>query len=287
MTDQIYILLPVHNRKEVTRRFVASLQRQTYLNYTLVLVDDGSTDGTAEMVTKAIANCTVIKGEGDWWWGGALQQGYLWLKGADVASTSLVLFMNDDTEFADDFLERGASLCEDREKTLLLAQCYSKQSGRLIDAGVHVDWRRFTFAQAATPDEINCLSTRGLFLRAGDLMAIGGFHPFLLPHYGSDYEFTIRARRRGMNLMTHPSLSLVLDEETTGYPSFAASCRRESFHRLFSRRSVHNPLVWCSFVMLACPWPWKIVNLGRIARGFMQHVREIFRGNPTSIPDAR
>jgi GT2 family glycosyltransferase len=194
--------------------------------------------------------------------------------------------MNDDTEFADDFLERGASLCEDRERVLLLAQCYSKQSGRLIDAGVHVDWRRFTFAQAATPDKINCLSTRGLFLRAGDLMAIGGFYPLLLPHYGSDYEFTIRARRRGMKLMTHPSLSLVLDEETTGYQSFTADSRRESFRRLFSCRSIHNPFVWSSFVMLACPWPWKIVNLGRIARGFMQHVSEIIRGKSASLPDS-
>lgn len=285
MTDQIYILLPVHNRKEVTRRFVASLQRQTYRHYTLVLIDDGSTDGTAEMVVEAIADCTVIRGKGDWWWGGSLQQGYLWLKGSDLASTSLVLIMNDDTEFADDFLELGASLCEDQEKTLLLAHCYSKQNGSLIDAGVHVDWRRLTFAQAATPEDINCFSTRGLFMRAGDLAAIGGFYPFLLPHYGSDYEFTIRAQRRGMNLMTHQSLSLVLDEETTGYRSFSSDSRKESFRRLFSCRSVHNPLVWSSFVMLACPWPWKIVNIGRIARGFIQHVREIFRGKSTSIQD--
>jgi GT2 family glycosyltransferase len=287
MTERIYILLPVHNRKAVTQRFIESLQRQTYRNYKLILIDDGSTDGTAEMVVEAIADCTVIRGEGHWWWAGSLQQGYLWLKAANVKSTSLVLIMNDDTEFADDFLAQGASLFENREKVLLLAQCYSKQSGGLIDAGVHVDWRKLTFAQAAASDEINCLSTRGLFLRAGDFTIIGGFYPLLLPHYGSDYEFTIRARRRGMKLMTHPSLSLVLDEETTGYLTFTARSRGESLRRLFSSRSVHNPLVWSSFVLLACPWPWKIINLGRIARGFTQHVREIFRGNPTSISDAR
>jgi len=39
-------------------------------------------------------------------------------------------------------------------------------------------------------------------------------------------------------------------------------------------------------VMLACPWPWKIVNLGRIARGFMQHVSEIIRGKSASLPDS-
>ncbi len=287
MTENIYILLPVHNRKAVTRLFVESLQKQTYRDYTLILIDDGSTDGTSEMVAEAIAGCVVIKGGGDWWWAGALQQGYLWLKAANIEPSSLVLIMNDDTEFAEDFLAQGASLLENREKTVLLAQCYSKQSGCLIDAGVHVDWRRFTFAQAATPDEINCLSTRGLFLRAKDFVAIGGFYPFLLPHYGSDYEFTIRAWRLEMTLMTHPSLFLVLNEETGGYLSFAAENRRESLRRLFSCKSVHNPLVWFCFVMLACPWPWKIVNLGRISRGFVQHVYEIFRGQATSVPDLR
>lgn len=64
--------------------------------------------------------------------------------------------------------------------------------------GVYADLKKLTFRQAKTKDEINCLSTRGLFLRVKDFKKIGGFYPKLLPHYLSDYEFTIRAYKKSL-----------------------------------------------------------------------------------------
>lgn len=266
MTETIYILLPVHNRREVTHRFVTCLKGQTGRSYHLVLVDDGSTDGTAEMVQEAIPSLSVIRGTGDWWWGGSLQQGYLWLREQKVPATDLVLIINDDTEFGPDFLARGAALMAQQERTLLLAQCYSRQDGRLLDAGVRVDWRRLSYEQAAKMEEINCLSTRGLFMRVGDFLAIGGFHPVLLPHYGSDYEFTIRAGRMGMRLVTDPSLSLRVDEETTGSHAVGRDPFTVAVSKLFSKRSVLNPIYRSCYIALACPWRWKLLNLTRIWR---------------------
>lgn len=265
MKEKIYILLPVHNRREITRRIIGCLNVQTYRNYHLVLIDDGSTDGTEEMVKEQIQSLTVIKGVGNWWWAGSLQQGYKWLKSQDLPLSDVVLIINDDTEFGGDFLERGVALLKKHEKTLLLAQSYSRQTNQLIDAGVHIDWRRLTFKQAVTPEQINCLSTRGLFLRAGDFFEIGGFFPKLLPHYASDYEFTIRAHCKGMKLTTDPTLRLWLDEKATGYhqldkdvPLFA------SIKKLFSKKSQPNPISWTFFIILSCPWEWKILNLARI-----------------------
>ena len=56
---KIYILLPVHNRREVTRGFVECLAAQTFSDYHLVLIDDGSTDGTAEMVQAQMHHSSV------------------------------------------------------------------------------------------------------------------------------------------------------------------------------------------------------------------------------------
>ena len=80
MKPYIYILLPVHNRRELTRDFIDCLKAQTYQNFHLVLIDDGSTDGTDQMVRERIENLTVIRGNGDWWWAGSLQQGFNYLK---------------------------------------------------------------------------------------------------------------------------------------------------------------------------------------------------------------
>jgi GT2 family glycosyltransferase len=283
----IYILLPVHNRKTVTERFIDSLQKQTYVNYHLVLLDDGSTDGTAKMVAAAIPSCTVITGSGNWWWAGALQQGYRWLKSVNAGLSDLVLIMNDDTEFAADFLEIGTKLLLNREKVLLLARCFSKQTGRLLDAGVHVDWRRFSFVQATISEKVNCLSTRGLFLRMRDFFDIGGFYPTLLPHYTSDYEFTIRARRKGMQLMTDPSLVLHLDEETTGFHTVISDSRRDALKHLFSRKSVRNPISWSIFILLSCPLHWKFVNLVKVGWELCKNLHQIVRGGESTLVDSR
>lgn len=89
MSEKIYILLPVHNRSAITEHFVNCLAAQTYRSYHLVLIDDGSTDGTADMVRAKIKEISVIKGDGNWWWAGSLQQGIDWLKKRRVSDRKL------------------------------------------------------------------------------------------------------------------------------------------------------------------------------------------------------
>ena len=266
MNGKIYIILPVHNRIETTKKFISCLKRQSYQNYHLLLIDDGSVDGTAEWVEKNIAKLTIIKGKGNWWWAGSLQQGYYWLKRqGEISAADIVLIINDDTEFEDDFLKIALSILARYERTLLLAQCYSLQTSELIDAGVHVDWRKFSFFQAKTAEEINCLSTRGLFMKVIDFFEIGGFYPKLLPHYTSDYEFTIRAHRKGLNLVTNYNLKLYCDQTTTGIHSeLSAGDISDKVRTMFSNKSSENPIVWTNFIALSCPLQWKILNWYRI-----------------------
>ncbi|MBI3582505.1 MAG: glycosyltransferase family 2 protein [Nitrospinae bacterium] len=266
MMEKIYILLPVHNRREITQRFIKCLNSQTYQNFHLILIDDGSTDRTEEMVKRYIKSITVLKGKGDWWWTGSLQQGYKWIRSQHLSPADLVLIINDDTEFEVEFLETAASILSGRHNTLLLAQCFSRETGELIDAGIHVDWQRLNFSKPSNPDDINCLSTRGLFLRVGDLLRLRGFHSILLPHYASDYEFTMRACRNGLKLMTDSSLKLWLDENETGYHQFDEESFIVFLKKYFSKKSAANPIIWTNFIALSCPWPWKFLNWFRIWR---------------------
>lgn len=267
MNEKIYILLPIHNRRDVTRRFIECLKAQTWQNYHLILIDDGSLDGTADMVRENIASLTIIRGKGDWWWAGSLHQGYLWLRKQNVPSDSTVLIINDDTIFDPDFLEKAISLLASYRKTLLLAHYYSQQDGSLIDSGVHVDWETLSHQQAISSDQINCLSTRGLFLNYSDFIEIGGFYPNILPHYASDYEFTIRAHRKGFTLTSSATLKLWGDESTTGFHAIESGTTWQTLKQLFSIKSIPNPVVWSVYIILACPLRWKVLNLFRIWRG--------------------
>ncbi len=257
MTETVYVLLPVHDRREVTRRFVESLRAQRFPRCQLVLVDDGSTDGTDAMVRSILPSVVVIRGTGDWWWAGSLQRGFGWVAAHARSPEDVVLIANDDTVLPADFVDRGVELLRGHPRTLVGAQAFDQETGALVDAGRHVDWERLTFGPAGSAADLNCLSTRGLFLRVADFAGIGGFRPALLPHYLSDYEFTIRAYRKGWRLLTDPSLHLAMDDRTTGIRDRSGRGIRASLREHFSKRSALNVLAWTAFLVLACPARWR------------------------------
>jgi predicted SAM-dependent methyltransferase/GT2 family glycosyltransferase len=264
MKECLYILLPVHNRCEITKLFIDCLVAQTYRNFHLVLIDDGSTDGTEQMVREKIDNLTVIKGEGNWWWAGSLQQGYDWLKKREINDSDPVLIINDDVIIEKDFLAKGRALTSADKQSILLAQFRFSADSQPIETGINADLKHLSFANASSPEEINCLSTRGIFLKWADFLIIGGFHPRLLPHYWSDYEFTIRANRKGYKCLTSPELSLLPMPQECGRQELDYSSFLSLLTSLFSTKSIPNPIHKSFFILLACPVKWWPRNFFRI-----------------------
>lgn len=266
-TTNLNILLPVYNRRIITEKIIDCLVAQSFSNFHLILIDDGSTDGTSEMVKAKIGNLTILKGVGDWWWAGSLQQGIDWLKRNAVDEKDVVLFMNDDVLFDVKFLETSINLLSDRYE-MLLPQVINQQTGKIEESGVHADLKKLTFATAGSPDQINCLPTRGLFMRMSTLRKVGNFYPTLLPHYLSDYEFTIRANRKGVNLITSSQILVYYDGVASGYQEYDGLSTSEFARRIFSIRSRLNPIYWTTFILLSSPYinaPWLILRVWLVA----------------------
>lgn len=257
MNARLHILLPVHNRLVTTRRFVEALRGQTWRGFRLVLIDDGSTDGTAAAVRVAWPDVEVVTGDGSWWWAGSLERGCQHLASTGVADEDVLLLINDDVELGPAFLERALAELAPLRDTLLLARQMDAATGAEIDhgGGVHADLAQLRFSAARTAAEINCLPTRGLFLRWRDLRRAGGFRPQRLPHYLSDYEFTLRAARQGLNLWVAREAGLRVHTEQTGHSLANLFCNRRAgrFRLLFSPRFKDNPITWSAFVSLAVP----------------------------------
>lgn len=264
---KIYILLPVHNRKEITRNFIECLKAQTFEDFHLVLIDDGSADGTANMVLEYLPSATVLRGSGDWWWAGSLQQGLNWLSAHAIDPDALVLIINDDVSFAPDYLENAVRIMADKQGVLMLSNHKSPQSGDILESGITANLNRLSFDVAGSADQINCLSTRGLFIYWRDMRAIGGFHPLLLPHYLSDYEYTIRAHKKGYRCETSNAIPIEINCETTGYHVLGRDSFTGSLKKLFSKRSVSNPVYASSFVLLTSGMLWVVPNLARVWAG--------------------
>jgi GT2 family glycosyltransferase len=264
MIDTVYVLLPVHNRRETTLRFIGCLRAQTYPRVRLLVIDDGSTDGTAEAVLKAYPEADVIRGSGAWWWAGCLQHGLDWLAARRVTDSDIVLIANDDTTFGRDYIERAVAFLAAHTRCLLLSRSRDAVTGEVRETGVHADFLRFRFPVARRSEEINCLSSRGLFMRWADAREIGGFHPRMLPHYWSDLEYTLRARRHGFTCATDASVLLDADAKATGFHHLDHLTGPTFIRRLFSVRTPVNPIYTSGFVLLAAPLPLLLPNLIRV-----------------------
>src|SRR5206468_3871146 len=95
----VYVLLPVHNRRDTTERFLKCLAKQGYPHIHLILLDDGSTDDTSGMAKEYFPKLTLLMGKGHWWWAGSLQQGHKWLQKNARDASDIALIINDDTTF--------------------------------------------------------------------------------------------------------------------------------------------------------------------------------------------
>jgi glycosyltransferase involved in cell wall biosynthesis len=54
-TPTISVILPVYNAAATIGRAIASVRKQTFVDWELIIVDDGSTDETLEVARKSIA----------------------------------------------------------------------------------------------------------------------------------------------------------------------------------------------------------------------------------------
>ena len=235
----MFLLVPVHNRRATTVEFARLVAAQDYPNIRFVLIDDGSTDGTSAAVLDIVPDTEIIRGTGQWWWGGSLQQGLAAIA-KECKDDDIVLFCNDDVIIDPQFVSTGVDLLKTSPKSLLLAQHREQPDAPAQETGITFDDVAVDFHVAAKAEAINCLATRGLFVSCKTAYAVGRFHTRLLRHYGSDYEWTIRAGRKGFHLWTDPSLCLTPMPRESGMRPSGQETLRNLLILYFSERSTIN-----------------------------------------------
>ena len=102
----ISVVIPVHNRLSYTRQCLACLMAQTYRDFQIIVVDDGSTDGTGEMIRQEFADVVLLTGDGNLWWAEATNWGIRYAqKNQPRQDVNFVLTLNDDTRVDPDYLQ--------------------------------------------------------------------------------------------------------------------------------------------------------------------------------------
>lgn len=255
----VFVIIPVHDRLGFTRACLSSLRQQSFGEFTVVVVDDGSTDGTRAALEADYPEVTLLAGDGDLWWTGAMNRGLEWvLPRADRGDH--VLTLNNDTRLPADYLDTLLALSVRHPNALVGSVAVSSDDPeRIVDGGVCIDWRTarstspakgLTWSQAvehlAEAVPVSVLSGRGTLIPVEAFRRVGLYDQRRLPHYGADWEFARRAQRSGLQLLISYSARVFSHEGATGLRPSTQALSFSDFLRAFvDLRSPNN---------LRCRW---------------------------------
>ncbi len=232
----INIVTPVHNRRELTRQCLTDLSRQTYHQFRTIVVDDGSTDGTEEMIRAEFPDVVVLKGDGNLWWTEATNWGVRYAQEHPTATDpagreDFVLTLNDDTEVQPNYLQTlldayerhkpclvgSPSVDSDNPDKLEFAGSRSElyfAGGRGLAQDYKYDYQELK--RRADYVESDSLPGRGTLIPMRVFDEIGLFDSKNFAHYMADIEFSVRAKKAGYRLIVNTDSVVYEYKKETG-----------------------------------------------------------------------
>ena len=277
MSIKIAVIIPTYNRKTYLRTLLSQLYKQEKndLALEIIVVVDGSTDGTFEMLENDFPEVHVVKGTGDWWYTKSMNQGF---KYAEQFQPDYVLTLNDDVEIEKNYLQSLLSDIKQVEPHSIMGSVsYTiSKPHKITFSGVHkISWRlrehhyipKYTFLEPSSLCGIRpsvVLPGRGILIPFTVLKKLHYFDEKFI-QYGSDTDFTLRAYREGIKVYISYSSIIFENEKLTSegsahnFPTFKEIIK--SYFNKYSTNSIQKSyyfwkkhgikiLIPCYFVIL-------------------------------------
>ncbi|MCJ7805520.1 glycosyltransferase family 2 protein [Patescibacteria group bacterium] len=292
MLNKIFVVIPVHNRLEYSKKCLTSFKNQTYKNFEVIVVDDGSGDGTSNYIKKRYPQYTVIKGPGDWWWAKSMATGIEYaLKNAD--KNDFILSMNNDCYFNKEYLREILKKSISNNYAIVGSIILDSQNPtRVIEAGIKINWRHaliYGIADNISNDirfytdrvdlkEIDTLPGKGTLFPVRVVKKVGNFNYKRLPHYIADYEFFCRAKKHGFKLVVSSRARLYNFAKKTGtsHVKKHTGSYKEVLNVLFGRKSKLNIMDHTNFLLLACPHKYLLRNFMEVSKKIRGYALMLF-----------
>lgn len=201
----IVIVVPVHNRWELTKKFLQSLQQQSFKEFNVVIVNDCSTDETSGLLKKEFPEVDVINTSKEMWWTGSIKTGCDYaLK--NYKDMEFIIIANNDVVVTDNAVEKLLTCVKDNHDTIIgsVIRNYENKD-QIYDGACHINWKRFNCQQITVRenglifDNVDVLSGRFTMIPR-NIVEILGFDADTFPHYLGDLDFFIRAKKAGYRL---------------------------------------------------------------------------------------
>jgi GT2 family glycosyltransferase len=247
----VEIVSPVHNRCELTLQCLKSLSRvdKTGLKIHVIIVDDGSTDGTGEAIKNQFPETEIVRGDGNLWFTGGANRGF---EAALKHNPDYILLINNDTVFDDQFLLHLVNCAETHERSVIggLLLLWDEPH-RVFQVApkwetLYGGWRHLMRQTVWTvpqkPFDVDFIAGNCILFPAQVFRENGLMNERWVPHY-ADAEYTPRIKKNGWRLLIEPR-ARIFNQPNALPPSVAKMNVRQIYNVLWKDLSKPQNLRW-------------------------------------------
>jgi GT2 family glycosyltransferase len=246
VSPRIFVIIPTHNRWDELRVALTCLKNSSYPNFELVLIDDGSIDGTGRNCRSEFPSVTILEGDGNLWWSGAINLGveHALAQGADA-----IVWLNDDnrvepetlTQLVKSYLRQGTHSIPCARVQLIGADV--EWAGR--PPRWHADYESWKQPAVPLPQDFPIVHPpggQGVLVPAQCFRDVGVVDVKAFPHYWADHDFHYRAMKAGYKyfVATDAVVWNLPNRERPEAPKSVIGSLRGTLWFLFNRRSPMN-----------------------------------------------
>lgn len=204
----VWVVIPVHDRRETTLACLRNLDASGVLAWAHVLVvDDGSRDGTSDAVAGAFPGVELLAGDGSLWWTGAIERG---MRRAITSGAEVIVWLNDDCLPAPDAITRVVDVAR-AEGGLCGALSVAREDGEVLYGGGDLVGTWPPRLSEKPPRRRACQFLHGnlVAIARPAWERIGLPNARWLPHCWGDIEYTYRAQQAGLPVLLEPEARAV------------------------------------------------------------------------------
>lgn len=273
------------NGRDLTVACLKDLQKSDYPNVEFVVVDNGSTDGSAEAIGKAFPNVGMVRNSTNLGWAGGSNQGIAWglAHGADY-----LLLLNNDVRTDPAMISNLVAWeLKFHDQAVAIPKIYlGSDPERFWFARGRVNFWTGVFSNPAfnlkddgqfdSSPEVEYASGCCVLIPRGIAERVGGFDDTFFS-YVEDVDWSIRCRRAGFRIVLCPAARLWHDVSVTGKKQPAMMRYYLTRNHLWTMRRHASGLQFVSSLMfLPLRSLWRIIRL--LAAGDGKSVMAELRG---------
>jgi GT2 family glycosyltransferase len=245
---RVEIVMPVHNRRELTLQCLKSLSRidRTGLKVHIIVVDDGSTDGTSDAIGKNFPEVEIVQGSGELWYTAGTNLG---IESALQNNPDYILCINDDSIFDEKSLIEMVACAEKHPRSIVGSLLLLWDTPHRIfqiapqwktwNGGWKLWHQQTVWTIPQTAWEVEMIVGNCVLYPAKVFAEVGLMNPKKSAQYG-DAEFTTRIRKNNWRLLIEPRARVFCQPNYAPIKVTQLPFRKKIDLLVWNTRSSHN-----------------------------------------------